>query len=38
MERNKNPKFFEDYYETLEKLQKENKFLESIHLLEDIGI
>ncbi len=29
--------FFEEYYETLNKLQKEDKFIESIELASDLG-
>ena len=38
MERNDSIKFLEDYYETLNNLQKEDKFLEAIDLAEDLGI
>ncbi len=38
MESNITPKFFEDYCETLENLQNEDKFLESIDLLNELGI
>ncbi len=36
--KNNNLEFIEDYYETLNNLQKEDKFHESIKLVEDLGI
>ena len=38
MENNVNFKYFEEYEESLKTLQKEDKFFESIKLVEDIGI
>ncbi len=37
MENNVNFKYFEEYYDELYKLQKEDKYNESIKLLEDLG-
>ena len=38
MEGNKNFKYIEEYYDTLKELQKDDQFLESIELVEEIGI
>lgn len=38
MESNNNFKYFEEYYEELNSLQLENKFLESINLIAVLGI
>jgi hypothetical protein len=37
MENKENFKFFEEYLQEIEKLQKEDKFYESINLIEDLG-
>lgn len=37
MENNVNFKHFEDYQEIIQNLQKEDKFFESIKLIEDLG-
>jgi len=38
MEHTNNYKYFEDYFPALNALQREDKFFESIHMVEDIGI
>lgn len=37
MENNPNFSYFEEHYDTIQKLQKEDKFFESINLIEEIG-
>lgn len=37
MENNVNFKYIEEYQDTLQSLQKEDKFFESIKLIEDLG-
>jgi len=38
MENKNNKIYFEEYYEEIEKMQKEDKFIDSMKLIEDIGI
>ena len=38
MEGNKNFKYIEEYYDTLKELQKNDQVLDSIDLVEEIGI
>jgi len=37
MENKENFKYFEEYLEEIENLQKDDKFYESINLIEDLG-